>query len=147
MSSSQIRAQIYSNENRIDELYGQIRKLRDDIDQLCVLESEFRDLKSSYESRQSKRKKGLSGFLNLNLGSSIVSAYYDGMSSLLSGREYASVMDGLDTGRSKAYDKRRDLEDQVDQCEREIHRLESDNQYLHARLCEALEAEREASGT
>lgn len=141
MGADSIRHQMQNNERQIIQYQTEIRKLNQKIDELEMLRNKFNNLQNEFSHRQSIRKSKLAGFLSFDKGCSVVRKYYNGMSSLLSGREYGNAYDGLSEGKQRISTKIRELLNEIDNMESKINRLHRSNSSLHSQWVQAVASE------
>lgn len=143
MKSDDIRRQIRENENIIGQYQAEIRELNAKIDELELLRNKLSNLQHRFADRQALRRRGVAKFLGNKAGCSVVRKYYDGMSELLTGREYGRAYDGLVEAKANAMKIIRELLDEIEKYEQRIGNLKRSNTSLHSQWASAIEEEQE----
>lgn len=95
MTISEIRSEINQYKREINTCRGQIAELEKQIGELEELKHRFSSLQTGFEGSMSQSRSRLGKLQDINYNTRMVSGYYSGMSALLSGGEYHTVLAGL----------------------------------------------------
>ena len=115
MTEAEIWSNIRYNENKIDEYADQIRRLERQINELESLRNKCSSLQSRFAERQQHRQSKLQALLGSSIQNQIVRKYYEGMNSLLVGREFNDAYEGINEAKSVINRKIRNLDQQLDE--------------------------------
>ena len=129
MTEAEIWSNIRYNEQKIDEHAAQIRRLERQINDLEALRNKCSTLQSRFSERQQHRQGRLQDLLSSSLQNQIVRRYYNGMSSLLSGREFNEAYEGLNEAKRMINHKIRNLDQELDEAQASLNYRRNRREY------------------
>ena len=141
MTVSEIRNNIYYNENLIDQYRAEKRDLDNKIEELECLRNQITSFQDEFAAKQDNRKRGLTFFAKKQIQNKIYSNYYSGMEALLSGTEFVNAHDGLTTAKGIIFGKIQELQQTLSECEGNISYREGRKRYWQEQLRLALAEE------
>ncbi|MEE0931023.1 MAG: hypothetical protein UIM53_08485 [Acutalibacteraceae bacterium] len=134
MTISEIQSNINYNEGLIEQFYTEKRTLETQIDELEQLREKFTTLQNNFGSKQESRQQGLAKFTHTNINNKIFSNYFNGMTSLLSGRQFNDAYEGLSTAKQTINTKLQELMQNLTECEGNITYRENRKAYWQEQL-------------
>lgn len=129
MTEAEIWSNIRYNEQKIDEHAAEIRRLERQINELEALRNKCGSLQSRFSERQQHRQGRLQDLLSSSLQNQIVRRYYNGMSSLLSGREFNEAYEGLNEAKRMINHKIRNLDQELDEAQASLNYRRNRREY------------------
>ena len=143
LTSVQIREKIRYYEELISQYTDEKSKKEDDHIELEHLKIKVANLQTRFGERQSQRKSSLAVLAAMPQRNRIYPTYCNGMSELLSGREFNKSYDGLTTAGQNVKKEIENVSDMIDDYERKISSANSQREYWKSQLRAALAREAE----
>ena len=139
MTTAEIMANINYNESLIDRYESEIRELNSRISVLSEIHGKYSALQTDFDARIGSRKNKLNttGVVE----NKIFSKFYEGMSNLLSGKEYEAARNSPSEAKGKIDSKVSEYEESIAKKQGDISYLKGRNEYWRSQLQYAEDAQ------